>query len=852
MIRMKSPSLLSARIRAWMPVGIAVCLAVSNVARAQVAPASAATKDAASEGVIQMNPFNVTTSQDFGYRKLGTVTSSRTGELISQMPQAIEVISSELLNDFLANNGNAAFRYSSSVQVSENEVGQADVMNLRGFALPRFYNGVSLANSSSLVPVNIWDNIDRIEVVKGPVGLYYPSSTPNGVANFITKKPEFINAASLAATYGSFQFQKVVVDDQHTLLDNKVGIRVVASAGSKGEGYHLGSPTRYTFFSPSVTIRPFKSLEITAEMDYLREQNGYQGGANAWNYSYNPDWQKYLRNPTAQMIAYFQNKYSLADTAATLAFIQARWSPPNQAVGTALTTWSSDMLAITGTAPFLYTTQKINWSIFSPYGDKWSGQSNQSTYGGYTPTYEVSVTETPLEGLSLRYHWVQQTTNQQFVRQIIAPSTNGFRPDGRVNTLDAASVAIQGINNDGRWASSDTQQVDLRYEKEFWGVHHEFGVGVEYLRNKSAIWVYPVNFALAGTATLPNGTFTGVDIYHNYDPFSGSPVPDVYKLVGGAPTLSAGKVNLNINHQDYLSYRASFLDDRVHALIGVNRYVVDPSGPLNTPLGNRNTSATYGLIAEVTKGISVFASKSSSVQFTNLMSVTGVGVLPSDNAHPLDNEKGNGFEVGVKSTWHNNELTGTCSYYDDTRDGVVTGDVLRNLSDPRNAVVSAVQFNVNGGHYVSRGVDLDLSWTPNERFQMLLNYNHTIEAIITSDPSVNPSTPGTLTYQREFLYPLSHTPKDRANLVGKYNFAHGHFSVGASMRYSATYLISNGNTSLLWVPQQTMFDAFVSYRTKAGKVPMEVRLNATNISNVRDDYTWGNGREVAASVVFHF
>ena len=850
---MKPSSILCSRVLAWMLVGIAVCLATAPVVRAQVASTPPTSKDIAPEDVVQMNPFNVSTSQDYGYRKLGTVTSSRTGELVSQMPQAIEIISSELLNDFLANNGNAAFRYSSSVVVSENEVGQADVMNLRGFALPRYYNGVSLANSSSLVPVNIWDNIDRIEVAKGPVGLYYASSTPNGVANFITKKPEFINAASMTATYGSYEFQKVVVDDQHTLLNNKVGIRVIASAGSKGEGYHLGSPTRYTFVSPSVTIRPFKSLEITAEVDYLREQNGYQGGANAWNYSYNPEWQQDLKNPSAQMITYFQNKYSLATTDATIAFIQSRWAPPNTAVGPALTTWSADMLAITGKAPFLYTTQKINWSIFSPYGDKWSGQSNQSTYGGYTPTYEVSVTETPLEGLSLRYHWAQQTTNQQFVRQIIQPNTNGFRADGRVNSLDASSVAIQGINNDGRWASSDTQQLDLHFEKTLWGVKHEVGAGAEYFRTKSAIWVYPVNFTLAGTSTTPSGTvLTGVQIYQNYDPFSGSAVPDVYKLIGGAPSLSAGKVNLNKNHQLYLSYRASFLDDRVHALVGVNGYYVDPSGPLNTPAGNSNTAATYGVIAEVTKGVSVFASKSSSVQFTNLQSVTGVGVLPSDNAHPLDNEKGNGVEVGVKSTWHNNELTGTCSYYDDSRDGVVTGDILRDLTDPRNATVSTVQFNVNGGHYVSRGVDLDLSWTPNDRYQMLLNYNHTIQAIITSDPSVNPNTPGTLTYQREFLYPLSHTPKDRANLVGKYNLPGGHISVGASIRYSATYLMSNGNTSLLWVPQQTMFDAFVSYRTKLGEIPAELRLNGTNLTDVRDDYTWGNGREVAASVVLHF
>ena len=277
-----------------------------------------------------------------------------------------------------------------------------------------------------------------------------------------------------------------------------------------------------------------------------------------------------------------------------------------------------------------------------------------------------------------------------------------------------------------------------------------------------------------------------------------------------------------------------------------------PSGPLNTPLGNSNTAATYGVVAEVVKGFSVFASKSSSVQFTNLMSITGVGVLPSDNAHPLDNEKGNGIEFGVKSTWHNNELTGTCSYYDDARDGVITGDVLRNLSDPRNAVVSTVQYNANGGHYVSRGIDLDLTWTPNQNLQFVVNYNHTIESKIASDPSVNPSTPGTLVYQREFLYPLSHTPKARANIVGKYNFGGGKFSVGGSIRYSDTYLISNSTTSLLWVPKETMFDAFVAYRAKLGRIPAELRLNVTNLTNVRNDYTWGDGREESATVTFHF
>ena len=828
-----------------------------STAPAASAPATAtAGKLPTSDEVISMNPFEVSTSQDYGYRKTSSVTSSKTGELITQMPQAIEVVSSELLNDFDADMGNDIFRYTSSVMVSENEVGQADVMNLRGFALPRYYNGVSLANSSSLVPINIWDNVDRIEIVKGPVGLYYPNSTPNGIANFITKKPEFTNAAEFDLTYGSFGYEKALLDDQQTLLNGKVAFRIVASASQHGSGYHDGSPTRYRFESPSVIIRPFKGLEISAEMDYLNEHNGYQGGAQAWNYSINPLWQQDLTSPTSQILSYFEGKNpSLTTDALAKAYLQTRWSPANTTAAVALATWSSDMLAITGKAPFLYTTQKINWSAYSPRGDRLDPAGLESTYGGTTPTYEASITETPFEGLSFRYHWVDQATNQEFVRQIVQPNTNGFNAYGQVNSLDASNIALQGLNysgNNGRWDRSDTQQVDVSFEQAVASVKNQLAAGVEYLRNSSAIWVYPVNFANAGTV----GGYTGVQIYQNYNPWSGATPPDVYSLVGGPPTLSAGKVNLAKDHQYYASERASFLDDRVHLLVGVNSYHVDPSGPLNTPLGNSSTVGTYGVIAEVVKGFSVFASKSSSVQFTSVQSVTGPGVLPSDNAHTLNNETDKGSEFGIKTSWDNNQVTGTVSYYDDRRDGVIEGNVLANIEDPRNANVQNVQYNVNGGLYVSRGIDADLTWTPSQNLQFVLNYNQSIEAAIRSDPSVNPLTPGTLAYQREFLYPLSHSPRERGNLVAKYTFGSNSmlnkFSVGAAVRYSSTYLVSNSSTLLLWVPTETMVDAFVSYRIKIGKIPADIKFNVTNITNVRDDYTWGDGITEYGSVTFHF
>lgn len=836
----------------WKLAACGLCLVSPILIRAQTAaapaPAPAATS---SEPVVVLNPYNVSTEKDYGYRKLGTVTASRSGELISKMPQAVEVISSELLSDFNANNGNNAFRYSSSVTVKENAVGQADVFNLRGFALPRYYNGVALANALSLVPINIWDNIDRIEVVKGPVGLYYANATPNGVANYITKKPQFVNATSLDLTYGSYSFQKAVIDYQN-VLGKYAAIRLIASGGSKGSGYRDGSPSRYTFISPSVVIRPFKTLEITAELDYLSEHNGYQAAANAWNFSYNPLWQQNLNNPDAQTLSYFKTTYSLADDAAARAFIQNRWSPPNTAAGVALATWSADILKIKGTAPFLYTTQDINWAKYSPRGDRMALASKQSTYGGNSPTYEVSVVETPFEELSLRYHWVHAETNQQFVRQIIQPNTNGFRSDGRVNSLDVANLALQGFDHFSRIGKNDTQQVDLHYEKEFFGIKNKFGLGYETLRTYSQNTNQTLDFTKATPYTSVGGTtYTGIQVYQNWDPFAGVDVPTLYGLQNAPAVVSAR--SLTKNHQYYGSYRASAFDDRVNFLFGVNRFYLDPTATV--PAAKQNTTYTYGLIGEVVKGFSVFASRSATVQFTNQLSAIGPGVLPSDNVHTLNSEDDKGYELGVKTSWDDNVWTGTASYYDDERNGVVVGDVLRNLTDPRNSAGTFVQFFANGGLYKSRGIDTDLTWTPNRNLQMVFNYNHSIQANIVSDPSVNPNTPGTLAYQKEFLRPLSQSPKNRFNLIAKYNFLDGalkNISVGGAIRYSDTYSVTNAGTMDLWVPSQTMFDAFVAYQTKLMGTPTTIKFNVTNISNVRDDYTWGDGRTMYLSLGFKF
>ena len=93
------------------------------------------------------------------------------------------------------------------------------------------------------------------------------------------------------------------------------------------------------------------------------------------------------------------------------------------------------------------------------------------------------------------------------------------------------------------------------------------------------------------------------------------------------------------------------------------------------------------------------------------------------------------------------------------------------------------------------------------------------------------------------------------NIVTKYNFDEGmlkNVSVGAAVRYNSTYSITNATPYDLWAPAATMADFFVSYRMKIVNTPTELKLNVNNLTDYRDDYTWGDGRVIYGSVKFSF
>ncbi|NOT96874.1 MAG: TonB-dependent receptor plug domain-containing protein, partial [Nitrospira sp.] len=281
---------------------VAALLATVGPAASLAQTAPEASPDSHKDEIIILNPYTVKSERDYGYRKLSSVTASRIGVSMFESPQAVEIISGELLSDFGFNSIRQAFDYTSSVTANKQEVFQDSTYKLRGFVMPQFINGVAVAPNSSHGGYTSNDNVERVEVAKGPVGLFYGNSSPNGVANFVTKRPENINRTKIELSAGSYNYSKALVDTQAVLSkEHGLSYRLIASINESQT--RLDQNSSYNMFAASLSFRPSNKIHIQAEFDSTDYKQGY-AAVSTWNYMINPLYFQQAAAPDQTMVNY--------------------------------------------------------------------------------------------------------------------------------------------------------------------------------------------------------------------------------------------------------------------------------------------------------------------------------------------------------------------------------------------------------------------------------------------------------------------------------------------------------------------------------------------------------------------
>lgn len=216
-------------------------------------------------------------TREKGYRATVALQTNKSDTPIKETPFSVQVVTRELIRDRGITTVGEALRYVPGFSPQVGFGASNDRFYIRGFITP--YNLKNGMRRSAYAPDEQLQNVEQVEVLKGPASALYGRFEPGGVVNFITKKPLDAAFAEVSALYGSFD-QVRLTADLSTPITDTLGLRVNVSHDDR-DGFRDFTFARDTFVAPVLQWQPDLDTTVTLEGEYA-EKTGYfdRGFAN--------------------------------------------------------------------------------------------------------------------------------------------------------------------------------------------------------------------------------------------------------------------------------------------------------------------------------------------------------------------------------------------------------------------------------------------------------------------------------------------------------------------------------------------------------------------------------------------
>ena len=155
------------------------------------------------------------------YRADSSTIGSKTETELMNLPASAQVITEQLMKDQAARNITDLYR--SVPGVSEFSYSG---ITFRGFREDGnvFYDGVRGDPYSGFSVPQLF-NVERVEILKGPMSALYGAGEPAGLINYVTKKPSFDKSINTGVSFGNYNLIGGYVDSRGAITD-KVAHRI--------------------------------------------------------------------------------------------------------------------------------------------------------------------------------------------------------------------------------------------------------------------------------------------------------------------------------------------------------------------------------------------------------------------------------------------------------------------------------------------------------------------------------------------------------------------------------------------------------------------------------------------------
>ncbi|MEA5515996.1 TonB-dependent receptor [Nodularia sp. UHCC 0506] len=224
----------------------------------------------------------VVTGEQDGYSVPNATTATRTDTPLRDIPQSIQVVPRQVLEDRQIIRASDALRNVSGVQRGNTFGGSSEIFNIRGFPQlgGTLRDGFRYRNSFSIADTA---NLEGIEVLKGPASILYGNLDPGGVVNYITKQPLSEPFYSAGLQVGNFGLVRPTLDLSGPLNPERTVLYRLNTSYERGGNFrNFDQEVERFFISPVITWKIGDRTDLRLELEYSNDKRPFDRGLVAF------------------------------------------------------------------------------------------------------------------------------------------------------------------------------------------------------------------------------------------------------------------------------------------------------------------------------------------------------------------------------------------------------------------------------------------------------------------------------------------------------------------------------------------------------------------------------------------
>ncbi len=217
------------------------------------------------------------------YKSDYSFAATKTATLNKNIPQAVSVVTKELLDD------QQIYRLSEATKniSGANTFSGYNDLTLRGFRSQntRLMNGLKAGFGFWNQPLT--PHLERIEVIKGPASALFANTNPGGTVNMVTKKPLRVENQSFRFSTGSFNTYRTTADFTGPMNEEESLLYRLNLGYENAESFRTLQFNESYLIAPSISFLPNEKTRVNVDLVYSHNETRLDRGQPIFNESDN-------------------------------------------------------------------------------------------------------------------------------------------------------------------------------------------------------------------------------------------------------------------------------------------------------------------------------------------------------------------------------------------------------------------------------------------------------------------------------------------------------------------------------------------------------------------------------------